>query len=237
MSNAHVEELFFESKEEMLAALKSHVEQSLTSALTDSASGHATLVLSGGSTPRPFYEKLADSDLNWSNLHVTLSDERFVPADHPDSNEAMLHDSLFKGLARDAQFTPLSHACASAEESAQIASKALGELPLPIDLCILGMGNDMHTASLFPDAPEISSAMDSKQQQRCIALHPPYSPHARLSLSLPMIMSSREIILLITGDEKRETLEKARNIQNTTTAPVAEIIQHTQVPVRIFWSP
>ena len=149
----------------------------------------------------------------------------------------MLKRTLFTNAAGEANFIPLTRPCESAEQAASLSSEALNALEQPMDLVILGMGNDMHTASLFPDAPELGNAMDPAQQQRCLALQPASSEHARLSMSLNMLLNSREIILLITGQEKQDTLQEALKCESIEKAPIAAILQQSKVPVHIYWSP
>lgn len=230
-----IHECFFGDRETLFSALKSHVEQTLHRALETQA--RASIALSGGSTPAPLYQALAQSPLEWQRTDITLTDERFVPADHADSNEAMLRRALLNGTASAANFIPLSHDCETAEQAAQTSSAALGQMRLPMDLVILGMGNDMHTASLFPDAPELADALDPTQDQHCLALHPASSEHARLSMSLNMLLNSREIVLLITGQEKQETLQRALKSDVFEKAPIAAILLQSKVPVHIYWSP
>lgn len=230
-----IEEHFFADRAGLLAGLQQHIEASLKSALV--ARQKASIALSGGSTPGPLYEQLSNSELDWSKVDVTLSDERFVPSDHSDSNEAMIGRTLLKGAAASARFTPLMRAVDSPAEAAKISGAALAEIAQPLDFLLLGMGDDMHTASLFPDAPELSAALDMHSGERCMVLKPPASPHPRLSLTLPALLNSREIALLITGDAKREALARALASDSPQTAPVAAILQQNNVPVHIYWSP
>lgn len=234
MSNI-IHECFFGDKETLFAALKSHIEQTLHRAFE--AQARASIAVSGGSTPAPLYRSLAQSALDWQRTDITLTDERFVPADHADSNEAMLRRTLLSGAASAANFIPLTQDSESAEQAAQISSNALDRMQLPMDLVILGMGNDMHTASLFPDAPELADALNPAQDQRCLALHPASSEHARLSMSLNTLLNSREIVLLITGQDKQETLQRALKCDAIEKAPIAAILLQSKVPVHLYWSP
>lgn len=230
-----IHECFFGDRETLIAALKTHIEQALHHALETRT--RASIAVSGGSTPAPLYQALAQSPLDWQRTDITLTDERFVPADHADSNEAMLRRTLLSGEASHANFIPLTRAIDTAEQAAQMSSDALGQMQLPMDLVILGMGNDMHTASLFPDAPELADALNPAQNQRCLALHPASSEHARLSMSLNTLLNSREIVLLITGQDKQETLQQALKCDTIEKAPIAAILLQDKVPVHIYWSP
>jgi len=234
--NTMLTEHHFDDRAGLFAALQKHIESQLSQGLAENSK--ASIALSGGSTPAPLYESLAQSSaVDWSAMEVTLSDERYVPVDHADSNEAMIHRTLLRGPAAAASFVSLMQSTDSAEQAAQISSDSLAKMQLPLDLLILGMGNDMHTASLFPDAAELQQAMSPEQQQLCLAIHPASSEYPRLSMSLNMLLNSREIVLLITGEDKYETLQKALASESTEQAPIAAILQQSTVPVHIYWSP
>lgn len=233
---ATLNEHHFDDRAALFTALQSHIESNLSGAVD--ARGKASIALSGGSTPAPLYEALSQSTaVDWPAVEVTLSDERYVPVEHVDSNEAMLRRTLLCNAAANAKLVPLMQISDDAEQAAATTSNSLASMQLPLDLLILGMGNDMHTASLFPDAPELAQALASDQPQNCLAIHPASSAYPRLSMSLNMLLNSREIVLLITGQDKLDTLAKARTTASIEQAPIAAILQQGTVPVHIYWSP
>ena len=123
-----------------------------------SARGEATLVVSGGRSPVAFFQHLAKQGLDWSKVTITLADERWVPVEHADSNAGLLKQHLLQGPAAKAKFLSLYSAAANLEEAAEQADRLLGELPA-IDVLVLGMGDDGHTASLFPNSPNLAEAL------------------------------------------------------------------------------
>ncbi|MGB0866259.1 MAG: 6-phosphogluconolactonase [Granulosicoccaceae bacterium] len=229
-----VEAHSFRDRDSLFEALQQHLVQNLNQALSQRQ--RASLAVSGGSTPAPLYRELCRAELDWSKVTVTLTDERYVPTSDKDSNEAMLKRTLLTENAATANFVPLMHESSSAEQAAAISHDLLQQLEFPLDTVILGMGNDMHTASLFPDAPELAQAMSPAQQQHCMALQPASSPYPRLSMSLNTLLNSREIILLICGHDKQDTLDRAK-IAHVAQAPIAAVLKQDATPVHIYWSP
>ena len=159
--------------------------------------GRFTLVLSGGSTPRRLHEALAEEDVSWSDVHVLFGDERCVPPDDPASNyraarEALL-DLVTAGTVRRIE-GELPPEVAAARYEAEIAA-----VPR-LDLVLLGMGTDGHTASLFPGGPELLEA------RRVVASRAPVPPLNRVTLTFPPINSAREVVFLVSGEGKAEVL-------------------------------
>ena len=121
----------------------------------------AAIVVSGGSTPAPVYSYMAHKELDWHRVHVLLSDERWVAADHPDSNENMLRTALERSRAAYAQIVPFVDLTKSIEKRCSELNDEIGSLPLPFTSVLLGMGDDGHFASLFPDANESAAGAGS----------------------------------------------------------------------------
>lgn len=136
--------------------LANDVAEQLRAAI--SARGEATLVVSGGRSPVAFFQNLAKQGLDWSKVTITLADERWVPVEHADSNAGLLKQYLLQGPAAKAKFLSLYSAAANLEDAARQADRLLAELPA-IDVLVLGMGDDGHTASLFPNSPNLSEAL------------------------------------------------------------------------------
>ena len=183
-----------------------------------SASGRAIskrnvfyLALSGGKTPRPLYEMLAGSEIDWRSVEIFLVDERFVDHDNPESNYRMLKGALISRIKiPDRNVHPVPTGLPSPRESAtayrETLLKFMGSEPWPgFDLVILGIGADGHTASLFPGGP----GLDSEGIVVSTRAPPDYTTTDRVSLSLRAINSSREIIFLATGGEKRPSVKSA----------------------------
>lgn len=201
--------------------------------------GEALIALSGGRTPEPVYRRLGQAKLAWNGVTATLADERFVPPGDPASNAGLLARSLFSGEAAEAQFVPLWTEGGGPREAAERADSALKALARPHDAVVLGMGDDGHTASLFPGCPELSMGLDLLSDRRCMAVaaHDPAPPQARLTMTLAELLRSRVILILIQGAAKRQVLEAALSAGDITDMPIRAILRQTRVPVQIAWAP
>lgn len=220
-------------------ALQSAAVQAIKSAIGAgvAARGTASLALSGGTTPVGLYEALSHLDLPWSQVQLTLTDERWVPVDDPASNEAMVRRTLLRGPAAAARFTGLKCNTESPEDAEVLIDRALRTLAQPFDLVLLGMGDDAHTASLFPGGVGLEAAMDMTGPLKARAVHPAIEGPARLSLSLPALLQSRQMILLLKGASKWAVYQDALNDGPVLEAPVRGILHQDQVPVAVYWAP
>lgn len=205
------------------------------------ARGRAGLVLSGGSTPVPVYERLAAMTLPWQEVTLTLADERRVPPDHAASNEGLIRRTLHRGPAAAARFIGLETPGADAAQAERAARERLAVFPWPADIVLLGMGEDGHTASLFPGAAALARALAPPAGERAIVLVPdplpPDAPFPRLTLTLPALLDARRILLLLAGEKKRAVLAQALEDDDMTKMPVRTILRQSHVPVEIHWAP
>jgi 6-phosphogluconolactonase len=166
---------------------------------------HATLAVSGGTSPRPFLQTLSTHALDWAHIDVTLVDDRWVPESDAASNARLVRETLLQDAASAAYFWPLVDTSQSLEEHvADLNGDAQRRLP---DVAILGMGEDGHTASIFADAPEWDFAISTAD--RFIAVHPASAPHARVSLSMSALKQIGQLYLLIVGQKKLDVLNAA----------------------------
>ena len=206
------------------AALADAAAAAVVARLTDglTAHGRASLVATGGRSPGPVYDRLSITGLDWAHVAVTLSDERQVDAESPNSNARLLRERLFVGPAAAAQFLPLT----------DYAEPALRKL-MPFDAVILGMGDDGHVASLIPGSPVMAHAAGP-----ALTAESPQGfgspPVPRISLTFAALLQSRAIFLLIAGEAKREVIDKA---QAGADLPVRTLLAQDRVPVRILWAP
>jgi len=217
----------------LTAALAQHVARQLKRDLAHQE--QIALVVSGGKSPVPLFQALSVQPLNWSRVAVTLADERWVPPDHADSNEALVREYLLKGRAATAHLVPLWTGDATPEVAETAVAAALTALPSPFSEVLLGMGEDGHIASLFPGSAELADGLSTKAP--VLAVHPPQALHARLSLSLHALLNSRDVVLMISGPGKRAVLERALGEGPVEELPVRAILRQTAVPVSIFWAP
>lgn len=169
--------------------------------------GVATIALSGGRSPRPVLEALSEAALDWEKVIVTLVDERWVAPDHADSNERLVRETLLRGEAAKARFVPMKNEAADAYAGQAACEADFAPLPWPLDIVLLGMGEDGHTASLFPQARELAEGLSTSALT--LAVTPPAAPHQRMSLSAQAILNSRHIFLQIGGAAKKAVYERA----------------------------
>lgn len=155
------------------------------------------LALAGGVTPRPFYERLASIEYPWSGVDVLFTDERCVPPDHPDSNVGMLDRTLFSRLDPPPRVHRMAGETCDADAHEVALRRTFGALRL--DLAILGLGKDGHTASLFPGEPVL------EERVRWVA-RVSRPDHPRITLTLPVLSSARLAMFLVAGAEKRDAV-------------------------------
>jgi len=199
------------------------------------AADEASIVISGGSTPQRTFELLAGRDVDWGRLHVTLSDERWVAPDHADSNEAMIRGQLLTGAASAVTFHPLYAEDTSPEARAEALGEGLRQMPFPFACSLLGMGEDGHFASLFPDADNLEAGLDVDSTTLAIPVTTAASPHPRISLTLAALSRSDSIVLLIFGEKKLAVLEQA--LADPGAYPVGELLRQKRAPVKVVWAP
>ncbi|MCC7260849.1 MAG: 6-phosphogluconolactonase [Alphaproteobacteria bacterium] len=199
------------------------------------ARGKASLVVSGGSTPKPFFTYLKTHDLPWDKLWVTLADERWVDAASPDSNEKLVREYLWvDGM----HLVGLKNDAARVADGVAACERALGAMPHPFDVVILGMGDDGHTASLFPHMQNIDAALDPENPARCMAvMDAPKPPPARMTLTASALLDSRRVVVHITGDKKRAVLDEALKLGSSRELPIRAMLHQEKTPVDVYWAP
>jgi 6-phosphogluconolactonase len=195
----------------------------------------ASIVVSGGSTPKECFDILATTGLPWNRVHVVPSDERWVPSAHAASNEKMIRETLLVKRAMNAMLQTLYADATTARDHCATLANELETLPLLFSSVLLGMGEDGHFASLFPDIASLEDGLDMDSTSRCLAIETTASPHARISLTLSTLTRSKEIILLVFGEAKRAVLGKAMLSGNAY--PVSRLLQQKRTPVHVIWAP
>lgn len=208
----------------MFVDLASHLAGELETALLHS--DRASFAVPGGTTPGPVFDELCAADIDWSRVDVLLTDERQVPPDHDRSNERLIRERLLVSRARAASFVRLVPE--GDDASAEIAR--LEDL-LPIDVMLLGMGADMHTASLFPGSPDLPAALD-RNAPPLMAVAASEGLEPRITLTGPVLAGAISVHVLITGDEKKAALDKARR-ETQLNAPINTVLGTAD----IHWAP
>lgn len=192
----------------------------------------ALFCVPGGTTPGPVFDTLAELELEWERIDIVPSDERWVPPAHARSNAGLLHRRLLRGPAAAAGFIALDGGeCTGPDtppDEGVIARLTERLTPaLPIDVALLGMGEDGHVASLFPSAPELVAAL-ADDAPPLMAITAPGQPEPRVSISAPVLRQAFVIHILITGEAKRRIIEEAEG-QDPLDAPVAVLLDEAHV--------
>jgi 6-phosphogluconolactonase len=193
----------------------------------------ATLAVPGGSTPAPFLTALSEAELAWSDIDVLATDERMVPDHSGRSNARLIRESLLRNAAAAANLVPY-HPTGSRLDLVLRATSEQVAKSLPIDVLVLGMGADMHTASLFPGAPELAAAL-AEDAPVLVEVHPPDAPEPRLTLSARVLRGASVIHILITGADKCAALETALRDGPVEAAPIRAILS-APCPVTVHYA-
>ena len=196
--------------------------------------GAAYLVVSGGKTPQALFNTLSNTDLAWDKVTVLLADDRWLDANQPDSNERLVKATLLQNKASNARFISLYADTASAFTGAAEVLPRVSALPT-FDAVILGMGEDGHTASLFPCSAQIEEGL-SDGAPAVLAVEPQTAPYQRMSLSLPRLLDSRYIFLHLVGSNKLTVLNKAMAEHDVLAMPIRAFLHHPVAQVTVMYS-
>jgi len=214
-------ERIFEAREALAETLARDVADELARAIE--AKGKATLAVSGGTTPKLFFEKLSQIDIAWSRVSVTLVDERQVPETSERSNARLVREYLLQNKAAAARFVPL------------VDNPDAAKIPA-FDVAVLGMGNDGHTASFFPGGDTLAEAIDAGTPKRLIAITAPGAGEPRLTFTLPVLEEAGRLALHIEGAEKQQVLKQALAEGPEEDMPVRAVLRGA-APVTLYWCP
>ncbi len=185
----------------------------------------------------PLFHALRDAELDWGRVSITLTDERWVPESHPASNAALVRNELLIGRAGAARFFPLYDGAVSAVDAADSIWQSLRPIARPLDIVVLGMGEDGHFASLFPGEPSLPAALDPASAPACVAMSAPVEPRERISLNLAALLQARRVFLLVTGAAKRELLLAAAHRKPHAQWPVTALLAQKHPMPEVYWAP
>ena len=223
----------FLTRSEASITAAGHISAAITRRLETHA--RTAIAVSGGTTPAACYRALSKAGVEWPRVDVVLSDERWVPADHADSNEWLVRNTLLTNKAVKARLIATYDGLATVETRCMEFEAALRELAQPFACSLLGMGIDGHFASLFPDAGNLAEGLREQGERLCLPIETAASPYLRVSLTLAALARSDEIILLFFGEDKRKVLDTALN--SDSRLPVCRLLTQNCAPVHVYWAP
>ena len=224
----------YEDADELTDAVAGDVQFVIESALD--ARGAAVIALAGGKTPAPAYAKLAKAKLDWKRVTIVPGDERIVPLGDPLSNVTMLGKTFLPVGARVVPIVP--KVVSDYKAAGRSADALLQDLHWPLDLCLLGMGENGHTASIFP-GPDYDEALSGPRERRALGVMPEplpeEAPVPRVTLSRQGIITAKAVTILITGAKKRKVLEDALKEGASSPYPIGRVLADAELPVDIHW--
>jgi 6-phosphogluconolactonase len=198
--------------------------------------GAALLAVSGGNTPRAFLRALSRERLDWSQVSVTLTDERWVAPEDARSNAALVRGTLLQGDAGQARFVPLFAQAPDPESGLAEVAARLAALPLPFDALVLGMGMDGHCASLFPGGDHLAAAMRYDAPERVMSMRAPAAAEPRITLTLSTLVATRRLYVHIEGLPKREVLRLALE-PGGESLPIGALLRRAAEAAHLYWCP
>lgn len=226
----------YEDADEMAEAVAGDIQFILESAID--ARGAAVIALPGGKTPIPIYERLTKAKIDWKRVTIVPTDERVVPLGDPLSNVTMIGKAFIPKGARVIPIVPQANADYKA--AGRSADALMQDLHWPLDLCLLGVGGDGHTASIFP-GPDFDEALAGPRERRALGVMPEplpaEAPVPRVTLSRAAIVSARALMLAVTGDAKKKVIEQAIKQGPSSSYPIGRVLADAELPVDIHWAP
>lgn len=221
----------FDSREAASVAAAARIAGRIDAQLQRNSQAH--FVVSGGTTPAQCFSCLSEYKLPWEKVGVSLSDERWVPRDHEDSNERMIRESLLVNKAKAAKLLPVYQKDMSADER---CDSLQSHFPKNGFACTLvGMGGDGHFASLFPDADCLDAGLSLDNLRYYMPVRTSASPHPRISMTLHALLQSDEILLLFFGEDKLAVYEQA--MSGDRSLPITTLLEQNAPQISPYWAP
>lgn len=224
----------FIRQDDLIVALSQNIVKQLQEAIDEK--GKASLLVSGGNTPKPLFKKLREASLAWEKVTVGLCDERWTPSSDENSNENLVKKYLLQGNASKAEFIGMYTEELDVQAAEKWCTKKMKEALFPFDVLVLGMGNDAHTASLFPHDVNLEKALDLNNEDLCIVIEPTTAPYVRMSLTRSAILSAKHIYLHFEGLEKRAVYEKAITGDDMYKMPICSVLNQDIKDVEVYYA-
>ena len=230
----NLRENIFTDKAELELKLAIEISQILKQEIKNK--GEATLLVSGGSTPKKLYEILSKKEIDWNKVSIGLIDERFVATKTDDSNELLIKNTLLKNKAADAKFTGLVFKLDNYKENLNIAISKNKAIYNSITCSVLGMGLDGHTASLFPNSEKVYTDDSIFGDKIIINTKANSEPSKRISYTKSKILSSKHLFLYFNGREKLDIFNFAKENHNASSKPISAFIHQNTTTLNVFCS-
>lgn len=224
----------YQSNQTLVLELAASIAATLAGAI--SVRGRAALAVSGGGTPRTLFDALAVIDIPWSQVVITLVDERWEDEADPASNALLVRRHLLRAQAAAAQFMGLKTDERDPFSAVAGVDKQLRERVLPLDLAVLGMGEDAHTASFFRAAEGLDAALAPDTTTACCGVRPVRAPHPRMTLTLNTLLDSQRLLLHLVGASKLTVLNEAMQPGAAAELPVRALLHQERRPVEIYYA-
>lgn len=223
----------FESREALMVELGSEIITALSASIENR--GKASMLLSGGTTPGPLYKNLCVQDIAWDKVWFSATDERWVDPDHPDSNERLIRDTLLQNKAANAHYVSLKSDHPTPHAGQRDTEENFRKMPLPFDIVLLGMGEDGHVASLFPNIADSQDALGEEITTLCHAIKREEGDVDRMTVTLNGLLNSKQVFLLFFGTKKLDVFNSAKNVK-TDELPVSYLLHQDNVPISLYWA-
>lgn len=194
--------------------------------------GTATLLVSGGNTPKPMFEMLSKKDIDWQNVNIALVDDRWVELDDAASNEAMVNSALLINKANAANFVGMKTEHNNAFDAVDAVTKKFTSFNKPFDVVILGMGEDGHTASIFPCCAQLDEALTTDAD--IMATEPTTAPHQRMTFTKSALLNSKQLYLHLVGESKETVLQDVAAGSDEKLAPIRAFLNQSAVPMSVM---
>jgi len=218
-------------------ALDNTLADKVASILTEAVKlkGKASIAVSGGSTPKGFFNALSQKDLPWSEITITLADERWVDIESDASNTRLVHENLLQNKAVNAKFFHIKEGESLTEDTLNDLNLAASNAILPFDVLILGMGEDGHTASLFPCSEQLEEAL-SLSAKPLVKVLPKTAANERITFSFPYLKQSKNIFLHLCSASKKAVFVKALADKNSREMPIRAFLHDPEINTKVYWA-
>ncbi|MBL4941426.1 MAG: 6-phosphogluconolactonase [Colwellia sp.] len=224
----------FSSRAQLDAALAEKVSQILQAAIA--LKGKASIAVSGGSTPKGFFKVLSNKAIDWQKVTITLADERWVDMNDDASNTRLVHENLLQNNAAAAKFFHLKQGEDLCDEALADLNLAANNALLPLDVLILGMGEDGHTASLFPCSEQIAEGLALSNENALMKVEPKTAPHQRITFSFATLKQSKNTFLHVCGTGKKQVLDKALAATDIFDMPIRAFLHGDDINTQVYWA-